>query len=177
MLIQSRVKKVFMWTVGSSMQKEQLPDFKLMVRDFFKKLNTYSDRQMSCEGWNDCPNNHFPYWNVMYYYDPYAYCIEEGTKGFRLHAHIIFGDYLPHGLVLDLWRNITGEKSNVNFVRSRKNSIYGAVNYISKYLSKDSIVRKMKGLYGYHGKFKLGCKFVDPDDFYQVCDRNMLYDY
>lgn len=62
-------------------------------------------------------------------WDPLVYVVEAGSQGNRLHIHLLVMTRISHGMVLRHWRDLTGESSNVNFVRAK-------VGYLAKYAGK-----------------------------------------
>lgn len=62
-------------------------------------------------------------------WDPLVYVVEAGSEGNRLHVHLLVRSKINHQVVLQHWRDLTGEKSNVNFVK-------GQVGYLAKYAGK-----------------------------------------
>jgi len=108
--------KLILWTFGSSLHDNEIN--RRLIRNywylFVRRLKKISKN-----------------------FDPLMNCMESGSRGDRLHYHIVGRGFLDHEKVLEIWRSITKEKSNVNFSRkiSSRNS-YQAFAYLAKYASK-----------------------------------------
>lgn len=60
--------------------------------------------------------------------------LEVGKRGY-LHFHVVVSGFVEHAVILQKWRSITGEKSNVNVSAAAGDSSH-MVRYLTKYLSK-----------------------------------------
>lgn len=84
--------------------------------------------------------------------------LEVGRRGY-LHLHVVVSGFVDHAVVLDKWRRITGEKSNVN-VSSMTGGTRSLARYLTKYLtkgnqnSKPGTYRWLGPLYGLGGAVK-----------------------
>ncbi len=99
-------------------------------------------------------------------WSPLFRVVETGSRGQRLHIHFINEGYLKHGDVLRAWREVTNNKSNVNY--SKKGNLEGkvALGYVTKYLTKDA------SKYSFLGKlYKVNLK----DREKPTCDRHGHY--
>lgn len=117
--------KLILWTVGTSLSDS--PGNRLKIARYWKllgsRMRTYSSRGKT---------NFSPLMNAL----------EKGTRGGKLHYHFIARSFMSQSFLKKQWRNITGEKSNVNF--KAKKRVYGrtaikAFAYLAKYCSKDGL--------------------------------------
>lgn len=60
--------------------------------------------------------------------------MEAGRRGY-LHYHVVVSGYISHSIVLDKWRRITGENSNVN-VSPMSGDESALTGYLTKYVTK-----------------------------------------
>ncbi len=126
-----RYPKWTMWSLGTSLIDSDKNRKQIAVywKLFRKRMMLYSKRHS------------FPY-------KPLMYVVEAGSKGRRLHYHIIMDGFTPFNRVLRNWRDITGEQSNVNYsVNETGTENIHAINYILKYVMKQS------GSYYWVGEF------------------------
>ncbi len=70
-------------------------------------------------------------------WDPLFRVVEAGSQGRYLHIHFLNNGFLSHPTVLGAWRDVTKNKSNVNFSDKKLPPKY-AFRYAAKYLSKDA---------------------------------------
>lgn len=75
--------------------------------------------------------------------------LESGKRGY-LHFHVVVSGYVEHRLVLEVWRGITGELSNVN-VSTMSGSPDQLVRYLIKYVTKTTNGGGQKGAYRWLG--------------------------
>lgn len=100
-----------LWSLGCSL-KDSAYNRKILGR-WWRKFT----EAMKRSGWCPC-------FRIM----------EAGKRGF-LHYHVVVSGFVPHALVLEKWRRITGEKSNVNvspFVGDEDH----LAGYLTKYVTK-----------------------------------------
>lgn len=108
--------ELFLWTFGTSLI--DTPENREVIRQYWKKFI----RRM---------------WHFKQDFDPMMNALEAGTKGKRLHYHVVARGFMKHGLARKTWMDITQEQSNVNF--SRRLSTRSALRvfaYLAKYASK-----------------------------------------
>lgn len=98
-LLDPKPVRVFLWTFGTNLEHTglNLDKLKKFWRLFSQRLAMRRIRDQIT-------------------YDPFFYVLELGSSGKRLHVHAIVGDHVEHGLLRDLWSDVTGiENPNVNF--------------------------------------------------------------
>jgi len=119
------VRELNMWSLGTSL-KDTASNRRRMIHHWA----ILHDRMKRCNQW-------VPLFRVL----------ERGRRGF-LHFHVLVAEFVDHTRVLRIWRDITGENSNVN-VRVGRGETEPLVRYLTKYLSKEgSTYRWMGPLYG-----------------------------
>lgn len=122
-----------LWTLGTSLPYSELG---------LKKLSLHWDRL----------RKQFKVLNIY----KYIAVLEVGSHGGRLHYHCLFKTYngLPvsHSALLSVWREICGERANVNF-RSLPVDLASPGGYLMKYMTKGTLdgvkfrrLRNSKGL-------------------------------
>lgn len=98
-------------------------------------------------------------WRMRKYPDwlPLFRVIEAGRRGF-LHFHVVAGHYIRHSIVLEEWRGITNEPSNVHVSGSNGHvSPTNLVRYLMKYLNKSATTYRWMGpLWGVGGTTRSG---------------------
>lgn len=104
---------IVLWTFGTSLDDNKKN--RRTIKKYWDKLR----KRMNHHDWQ-----------------PLMRVVEAGSKGKKLHYHVIVSGKVPHSLLLDHWRDITGEKSNVNFKTSKGRKSERAFGYVVKYLSK-----------------------------------------
>lgn len=145
-LVESPRDRLYLWTFGTSLQdtKENRDEIRRYWKLFVRRL-AHVDKS----------------------FDPLMNSMEAGTKGDRLHYHVVARGYLEHAKAVEIWRDITGEKSNVNF-SGRGFSPRKAVrtfSYLAKYASKG---------YAYYW---MGSLFkVTPEKFQSTSEHFWRYD-
>lgn len=112
-----------MWTVGTSLDDTE--ENKEIIIGYWKKfgsrLRTYSKRH----NWS---------------FQPLMNALESGTSGGKLHYHFVVRSFMDHEYIKNIWRDITGEESNVNFSRRTTNrKAYKVFSYLAKYIAKDGL--------------------------------------
>lgn len=110
---------VQLWTLGTDM-KDTKTNKEILYkywRKFSMRINVYSKR-------------------IGFKYSPLVYVFESGSKGDRLHIHFLHHGFLSHLFVLNLWRSITRQKSNVNYSALDHLSVIVVIWYLAKYVSK-----------------------------------------
>lgn len=150
----------YLWTFGSDL--ELTDDNETLMKTWWKKLctrlATYSKREFCPEDDIDCINDYLLYGNCMWHlhdYDPLLRVIEIGSKGKKLHYHVIYGSFMPHNRMLSEWRNITGMDSNVNFTYSKYGmSRFKAGWYVAKYVSKNRLLLNHTRSYSFMGRWR-----------------------
>lgn len=122
---------IFLWSLGTS-----LTDTKANRRLLNQRWRLFTKRM-----------NHNSKWQPLFRVR------ETGRRGF-LHFHVICGKFIPHSEVIDEWRSLTREKSNVHvsgYKGARNPRLL--IGYLVKYLSKEtSAYRWMGPLYGNGGR-------------------------
>ncbi len=110
------IRDLYMWSLGTS-----LSDTKMNRNLLMKRWNLFVKRMYHCEDWS-----------------PLFRVVEVGRRGF-LHIHVICHKFVDHRVVLETWRSLTREKSNVH-VSGHKGSLnpLRLARYLMKYLSKES---------------------------------------
>lgn len=106
--------RAIMWTLGTSL-KDSPENRRILARywtRFRKHMNKYQQ------------------------WDPVFRVVEAGSKGKRLHIHLVLVSQTTHAIVLKQWRKITGERSNVNFTAPVHSGHLGLLRYLLKYLTK-----------------------------------------
>lgn len=119
--------RLHMWSLGCSL-KDSTYNRKVITgwwREFTKGMNKYT-------GWRPC-------FRVL----------ESGRRGY-LHFHVVVYGFVSHGVVLERWRRITGERSNVN-VSPMQGGAEGIVKYLVKYITKGSGESRAPGTYRWLG--------------------------
>lgn len=127
--------RLHLWSLGSSL-KDSAYNRKILTgwwRDFSKGMNKYSS------------------------WDPVFRVMESGRRGY-LHFHVVIHGFVSHAVVLERWRRITGEKSNVN-VSPLTGDGGQLAGYLTKYLTKGSGETRRPGTYRWLGSF-YGLKMV-----------------
>ena len=93
--------------------------------------------------------------------------VESGSKGKRLHLHLLVQGYVHRDIVLKMWRGITGiEKPHVwlGRVRFEYDNIVRTLWYVSKYVTKEAGRYSWMGdFYGKYSKLKAEKQPNDPD--------------
>lgn len=116
-----KLKQVNMWTFGTNMVDTE--NNRKIITQYWKKFRTrmavYTKRNKKYAGWK-----------------PLLRVVEAGSKGNRLHLHVLVSGYIHHSILLKIWRNIVGYKANVN-VRKMRGNYKKAVNYVVKYVVKE----------------------------------------
>lgn len=109
-----------MWTFGTSL--EDTVENRVVISGYWKKFTHQMRTYCKRKGFMFMPN---------------MYGIENGSQGNRLHVHCLVFGYSGHKIILERWRKVTGENSNVNIARSRfRNDHRRAISYIAKYCGK-----------------------------------------
>ncbi len=113
------VERVFLWTFGSRLYGEfWFFLFNDIWRRFTIRMATYCKRE-----------------GLLW--SPTFRVYESGSRGFRIHCHVIFTEKFPHEYALSEWRKLV-PGGNVNFTRSYGNRpLVDSVMYCVKYLLKD----------------------------------------
>lgn len=151
---QLKVKSVFLWTFGTSL--DDTPSNILKIKSYWRKFTQRFAMKKLRKG-----ISYFPLFKV----------IEAGTKGRKLHIHAIFAKFFEHspeflkseGIckkscvhALCTWRQITGENSNVQYQGNRYSKPVTAFFYCVKYAVKEN------SSYSYLGEM-LKVPFRDKD--------------
>ncbi len=125
--IDERFEHLNMWSLGTSMG------------------DTPANRKRLLEWWRKFTKHFAKYehWSGLFR------VVEVGHRGF-LHIHFVCSGYLPHQKVLEFWRGLTGQKSNVHVSgqKGRQNP-ERLVKYLTKYLSKETTSYRWLGVF--HG--------------------------
>lgn len=100
-LQQNNIKKVYLWTLGTSLLNT--PDNVKKLSGYWKKFNSHSQKK-------------FPYDLLVRVY-------EAGTKGNRLHVHFITSTQIPFFQVRQMWGEFTNQVDPIT------NKPYCNVNY------------------------------------------------
>ncbi len=114
------IKSVFLWTFGSRLRGAfWFYLFNDIWRRFTIRMATYCKRE-----------------GVKW--SPTFRVYETGSRGDRIHCHVIFTERFPHERALSEWRKLV-PGGNVNFTSSYSNRpLIDSVMYCVKYLMKDN---------------------------------------
>ncbi len=139
--------RVYLWTFGTSLIVGNMDKLAVFWRKFTQRYAMKRKR-------------------TGVKYDPLFRVFEAGSKGRRLHVHAIFGDYFDHAEALKVWRSITGEKSNVQYVSKPMyanpvNAFFYCAKYAVKGGSKYSYMGAM--LKVPFGKYEPPVKAIERD--------------
>lgn len=118
-LVQGNNDKFVLWTLGTSLldTMENRKRIRKMWKQFRKLMQKYHPQKYA--RWQ-------PLMNTM----------EAGSKGNRLHYHVIVRGFAYQPEIKKIWRGITGEKSNVHFeYRGTTRKAVKAFAYLAKYSS------------------------------------------
>lgn len=136
-----------------------------IVEDFMRRLDLTKERIESLNMWSlgtslkDTKYNRkvlHAWWREFHgkvkrikEWVPLFRVLEVGRRGF-LHFHVVVSEYVDHKKILDTWRSITGEASNVHVSGSPPGRDFTPlIRYLVKYLTKEgSAYRWMGPLYG-----------------------------
>ncbi len=151
---QLKIKSVFLWTFGTSLEDSR--ENILLIKSYWRKFTQRFAMKKLRKG-------------ISYY--PLFKVVEAGSKGRKLHIHAIFAKYFEHspeflkseGIckkscvhALCTWRQITSEKSNVQYQGNRYSKPISAFFYCVKYAVKEN------SSYSYLGEM-LKVPFRDKD--------------
>ncbi len=120
------VNKLTLWTLGTSLDDDKFNriTIKAYMDEFRKVWRKYCISRNRKTTW-------------------LFYVIEAGSRGNKLHIHMINYGFVHQKEVLAIWRGITGELSNINFSKRRRSgSVQKISNYMSKYLGKEGNSRR-----------------------------------
>lgn len=125
--IEGKYDDLYMWSLGTS-----LVDTRANRKLLMSRWRTFTKRMYHCEDW-------VPLFRV----------VEVGRRGF-LHFHVIVGRYVDHRVVLNAWRALTKEKSNVHVSGHKgRQDARRLARYLIKYMSKSSTTYRFMGpMYG-----------------------------
>ncbi len=114
-----QVKTVYLWTFGSRLKGTfWFFLFNDIWRRFTIRMSTYCKRESLL-------------------WAPTFRVYETGSRGGRVHCHVIFTERFPHERAIFEWRKLVPE-ANVNVSSSYSNkSVFDSVMYCVKYLLKD----------------------------------------
>ncbi len=118
------IKGIVLWTIGTKLK------------------NTVDGRKTLSEFWKYFRSR----MNKKAEWEPLFRVVEAGSKGKRLHIHFLNNGFLSHKIVLQAWREVTRENSNVNFSDHSLPPEY-ALRYAAKYLSKDASKYSFLGIF------------------------------
>ncbi len=144
--LSSPVDNLYMWSLGTSLT-DTVMNRKLIQR----RWHEFQKRMYRVEKWK-------PLFRVL----------EVGMRGF-LHFHVIVECFCEHRAVLNMWRSLTREQSNVHVSGHRgKQDPKRLTRYLLKYLTKSS--SKYSWLGRFHGMGSRTSRRVSNWDS-SVCER------
>ena len=107
---------LYMWSLGTSLT-DTVTNRKLLVTWW----RVFSKRVWHLDAWR-----------------PVFRITEKGRRGF-LHIHCVCTRFVKHSIILDHWRSVTGEKSNVHVSgQTGQQDPRRLAKYLMKYLTKES---------------------------------------
>ncbi len=121
------IRGLFMWSLGTSLS------------------DTGANRKLLNERWHLFTKRMYHHTDWL----PLFRVLEVGRRGF-LHYHVVTGLFIKHSTVLQCWRSLTKEKSNVHVsgYKGVKDPV-PLIRYLLKYLTKSSSEYRWMGpLYG-----------------------------
>ncbi len=164
--------KFYFWTLGTSFLDTDVSIKQLRVywKLFRHRMKNFTKNNSA---WYCVSDDEKKIKSVNFVWKGLFYVIEKGSVGGRLHFHILVNGYSAHNVVVYHWRDIIGEKSNVNFTKKKDYMTNErALNYMLKYITKDA------GRYYWLGDF-WKIKFEKYDKEVRSCEfcvsLNLIY--